>query len=92
MSYRKVEQDGVTYEYTVGRTHVKIKGVGAFPKEQVGRTVNHNEYLHCECCGESMTTLYPNEPARDVIMVKPSDILATIPFDVHAANVKALKK
>jgi hypothetical protein len=39
-----------------------------------------------------MTTLYPNEPARDVIMVKPSDILATIPFDVHAANVKALKK
>lgn len=33
MSYRKIEVDGDTYEYTVGRTHVKVRGWAAVPKE-----------------------------------------------------------
>jgi hypothetical protein len=36
MAYRKISVDGTPYEYVVGRTHVKIRGVGAIPKEVVG--------------------------------------------------------
>lgn len=36
MAYRKISVDGTPYEYVVGRTHVKIRGVGAVPKEVVG--------------------------------------------------------
>lgn len=36
MSYRKLEVDGETFEYVVGKTHVKIRGMGAFLLEEVG--------------------------------------------------------
>lgn len=36
MSYRKITVDGKEYKYTIGRTHVKVKGVGVWPKEEVG--------------------------------------------------------
>lgn len=36
MSYRKLDVDGVEYEYVVGSTHVKIRGMEAVPKAQVG--------------------------------------------------------
>ena len=36
MSYRKITVDGKEYEYTIGHTHVKVKGVGVWPKEEVG--------------------------------------------------------
>lgn len=39
MPYRKIEVDGITYHYTVGRTHVKVRGVGAATIEEVGRRV-----------------------------------------------------
>jgi hypothetical protein len=36
MSYRKLEVEGEEYEYVIGRSYVKVKGVGAWPKEEVG--------------------------------------------------------
>ena len=40
MSYRKVTVDGQLYEYLVGRSYIKIKGVGAFDKYKVGYVIN----------------------------------------------------
>lgn len=34
--YRKIVVSNKTYEYVIGRSVLKIKGVGIFPKEQVG--------------------------------------------------------
>lgn len=34
MSYRKIEVDGDTYEYVVGKTHLKVKGLGAISKTE----------------------------------------------------------
>ena len=36
MSYRKIEVDGKTYEYSIGKTHTKIRHVGAWKNEEVG--------------------------------------------------------
>ncbi len=43
MSYRKIEVDGTVFEYSVGRSHVKIKHVGAFPKHKVGYVIDDYE-------------------------------------------------
>jgi hypothetical protein len=43
MSYRKITVDNIEYQYVVGKTHVKIKGIGAWPKDQVGHV--HDERL-----------------------------------------------
>lgn len=40
MAYRKIEVDGLSYEYTVGRTHVKVKGVGIATREEIGRMID----------------------------------------------------
>lgn len=55
MAYRKIEIDGTTYEYTIGKTHVKVKGLEAAPKEKVGEM--EWEDWRCECCGESYASL-----------------------------------
>jgi hypothetical protein len=46
MSYRKIDVDGVTYEYTVGKQYLKIKGIGTWPRELVGIEVERkrNKY------------------------------------------------
>jgi hypothetical protein len=36
MSYRKIEVDGQVFEYSIGKTHTKIRGVGAYKNEDVG--------------------------------------------------------
>lgn len=43
MSYRKLQVNGTTFEYSVGRSHVKIRHVGAYPKEQVGYVIDERE-------------------------------------------------
>lgn len=43
MSYRKITVDGTEYEYTVGRSHVKIKGVGSWYKHEVGYVIDDYE-------------------------------------------------
>lgn len=37
MSYRKLEVNGQVFEYSIGRTHTKIRGVGAYKNEEVGK-------------------------------------------------------
>jgi len=52
MGYRKIVVDGVEHQYTIGRTHVKVRGMQAVSKDQVGET----KPILCRCCGEH---LYP---------------------------------
>ena len=73
MSYRKITVDGKVYEYTVGDTHLKVKGVGVFPKEEFGKKVE----ILCECCGEPLSSIY-SQPPTYRIAVTPADIARTI--------------
>lgn len=57
MAYRKITVDSKSYQYVVGKTHVKVKGVGVWPKEQVGELF----VKECECCGEPLDTIYSKE-------------------------------
>jgi len=71
MSYRKITVNGVEHQYTVGKTHVKVRGMQAVPKKDVGS-------LHdavCECCGEPAYLMYgdPRE-YHQVLRVLPSDV------------------
>ena len=43
MSYRKIEVDGQVFEYSIGKTHTKIRGVGAYPNEKVGYVIDERE-------------------------------------------------
>ena len=66
MAYRKIHLNGVTYEYTVGRTHVKIKNIGAVRKDEIGRLVIAEEHG------------YFQENPRKNIEVSPADIVRFI--------------
>jgi hypothetical protein len=43
LSYRKIEVDGTVFEYSVGRSHVKIRYVGAFDKREIGYVIDERE-------------------------------------------------
>ncbi|NTF18105.1 hypothetical protein G6L37_06780 [Agrobacterium rubi] len=46
MSYRKIDVNGKTFRYTIGRSHVKIIGEGysrLFTKAEIGHPVAHRE-------------------------------------------------
>ena len=48
MSYRKIEVNGKTYEYVVGRSHVKVRGHGiskAVAKSEVGQPIGGDRYV-----------------------------------------------
>lgn len=36
MAYRKIEVNGSTYDYTVGKSYIKIRGLGAYNKFVLG--------------------------------------------------------
>lgn len=59
MAYRKIEVDGKSYEYTIGRTHVKVKGVGVATLDEVGRQIDVENY----CDADSWTTNTAVQPA-----------------------------
>lgn len=69
MSYRKLELDGTIFEYSIGKTHTKIRHVGAFKNEDVGKKYTHG-YTPCGC---SDCTCEPYE-FYDVLEVRPNDI------------------
>jgi len=71
MTYRTIEVNNKVYEYTTGKTHTKIKGVGVFLNETIGSM--HEYDVYCDCCGEPESTLY-NTPMRSKLAVKPADI------------------
>lgn len=39
MSYRKITVDEKSYEYVIGRTHLKIKGFGLFEVAKIGNRI-----------------------------------------------------
>jgi len=47
MSYRNITVDGVDYKYTIGKTHVKVRGLGVWPKADLGEIVVR-QYSRCE--------------------------------------------
>lgn len=69
MSYRKIEVDGQVFEYSVGKTHTKIRGVGAYLNTQVGSIVQSK----CSCGSSGCF-----ENTHDVIQVRPSDLTSFI--------------
>lgn len=73
MSYRKLEVDGNVFEYSIGKTHTKIRGVGAYKNEEVGKTVTRG-ITPCGCKGCSCD---PYE-FYDVLEVRPSDLAVFI--------------
>lgn len=44
MSYRKLQIEDKTYEYTIGKSFVKIKDLGVFPKSQIGEKISEDVY------------------------------------------------
>ena len=69
MSYRKLEVDGQVFEYSIGKTHTKIRGVGAFKNEEVGKKITRG-YTPCGCKGCSC------EPYEfyETLEVRPSNL------------------
>lgn len=43
MSYRKLEIDGRVIEYSIGKTHTKIRGIGAYNNRQIGLVISDRE-------------------------------------------------
>lgn len=84
MSYRKIEVDGHMFEYSIGKTHTKIRGVGAYPNGEVG-SIQMSDYCSCgsragNCdLGATMT-----------LQVRPSDLAQFI--KIHNLKVKSENK
>lgn len=68
MSYRKLEVNGITYEYSIGKTHTKIRHVGAYKNEEVGKIVKRGISPCFKGCGCDPYEFY------DVLEVRPSDL------------------
>lgn len=69
MSYRKIEVDGQVFEYSIGKTHTKIRGVGAYLNTRVGSIAQSK----CSCGSSGCF-----EDTYDVIQVRPSDLASFI--------------
>jgi hypothetical protein len=75
MGYRKLEVDGTIYEYSIGKTHTKIRGVGAYKNEDVG-----NEYTsgtcHCgsPCCDYAAPTDIQVRPKDLALFIKKNNL------------------
>lgn len=44
MGYRKITVDDVEYEYVVGAAFVKVKGLGAWHKDQIGEIIDDMDW------------------------------------------------
>lgn len=64
MGYRKIIVNEKTYEYSVGKSHVKINGFEAIPKELIGAPVP--TCGKCDSCGCDTTV--------DRIAVRPKEV------------------
>ena len=81
MSYRKIEVDGQVFEYSIGRTHTKIRGVGAYKNEDVGKEYQagrcHCGSWGCDYAVPTHTQVRPNDLAsfikRNRLKVKSED-------------------
>lgn len=98
MSYRKITVDEKDYEYVVGKIHVKVKGVGVWPKEEVGEITVKKYGCDCGCYSDedyvytqeelAVITLENGfEPSHD-IRVRPSNIANKIRKTIYQRNNK----
>lgn len=71
MTYRTIDVNGTEHQYIIGKQFVKIRGLGAFPKEDFG---NERIKHRCELCGEASSDCpeYDNLPTS--IRVRPEHI------------------
>ena len=60
MSYRNIIVDGKRYQYIVGDIFVKIRGVGAWPKQEVGIEIDRDG----ENDGVGTVEVYPSHIAQ----------------------------
>lgn len=72
MSYRKITVKGKVFEYIVGKTHTKIKGIGVFLNEDIAERIETPEF--CECCGEPLDALYSEYSSTTKPGITPSVI------------------
>lgn len=72
MSYRKLNVKGIDFEYVIGKSHVKVKGIGAWPKEEVGE-----RYWHDCGCGEG----FDCPDSFEQIQVKPRHVANKIVWE-----------
>lgn len=69
MSYRNINVNGNVHQYSIGKTHTKIKGIGAFKNEEVGQVRTYVMY-------NDITDEF--ETHEDGVIVRPSDIVYLI--------------
>lgn len=74
--YRKITVAGNVYEYVVGRSHTKIKGLGVWPNSEIGEVRSVPQY--CECCGEPLSHLYSSHVDPSEMTVTPAMIARKI--------------
>jgi len=65
MSYRKITVNEKVYEYSIGRSHTKIKGIGAFKNEEIGQIQTYKMY-------NDITDEF--ETHEGGVIVRPSDV------------------
>lgn len=70
MSYRKLEVDGQVFEYSIGKTHTKIRHIGAFKNEEVGREYQSGV---CHCGSRGCDYAVPVH-----MQVRPNDLASFI--------------
>ena len=77
MGYRKLVIDNVEYQYSVGKTHTKVKGLPAVSNEEIGsleQVFISPCYKNCGC--EPMEYTYKRQ-------VKPKDVAKYIKSVAH---------
>ena len=60
MSYRKIEVNGKSYEYVIGKTNTKIKDIGVFLNDRIGEGIAY--YEQCSCAAEGYENCYEGDP------------------------------
>jgi len=65
MGYRNINVNGQDYQYIIGRTHTKIKGLGAYRNEDVGQIQTYMMY-------NDITDEF--ETHENGVIVRPSDV------------------
>lgn len=65
MGYRNINVNGQDYQYVIGRTHTKIKGLGAYRNEDIGQIQTYVMY-------NDITDEF--ETHEDGVIVRPSDV------------------
>ena len=65
MGYRNINVNGQDYQYVIGRTHTKIKGLGAYRNEDVGQIQTYMMY-------NDITDEF--ETHENGVIVRPSDV------------------